>query len=95
MSQLVIRESSDSQNTSEDQELSDQVHDEINQVNKMMHSGNQVDKRLIELFKVRQADQKGIRMSKNDLWGDQERVGEDESVSGLDPAWALEKRDQF
>ena len=58
MSQMVIRESSDSQNTSSDDELSDQVHDEINHINKMMHSASHVDKRLIELFKVSRADQK-------------------------------------
>ena len=77
MSQLVIRESSDSQNTSEDHELSDQGHDEINHINKMMHSGSQVDKRLIELFKVRQADQKSIRMSQNNIWKDQEMKRQD------------------
>ena len=57
MSQMMVRESSDSQYTSEDAELSDQVHDEINQLNKMMHSASHVDKRFIQLFKVRRADQ--------------------------------------
>ena len=55
MSQLVIRESSESDQTSESQELSDQMHE---QISKMVHSESHVDKRLIKFFRVRQASQK-------------------------------------
>ena len=65
MSQMIIRESSDSEHTSDDDELNGEQNDDVNEIHKMVSSAGKVDKRFIDLFKVRRADQKLIRMSQN------------------------------
>ena len=55
MSPMIIRESSNLEDTSSDNELSDWQRDDMIYVKRMMQSSNQVDARLIKLFKVRQA----------------------------------------
>ena len=85
MSQMVIRESSDSEFTSTDEELDDTQHDELNQINKMLHSGSKVDRRLIELFKVRRADQMGISMSQHHIkdYLNKDKNGEEPSYNAI------------
>mmetsp|Transcript_34452 Transcript_34452/g.42513 ORF Transcript_34452/g.42513 Transcript_34452/m.42513 type:complete len:173 (+) Transcript_34452:541-1059(+) len=62
MSQLIIRESSNMEETSEDTQLSDWEQDGMNYTKRMVESGNQVDQRLIKLYKVRVASQRGIHL---------------------------------
>ena len=61
MSQLVIRESSNFEETSSDQELlSDLLNQDENYTAKMIKSVDKVDKRLVNLYRVRKAEQHGI-----------------------------------
>jgi len=60
MSQLVIRESSNLEETSSDQELSDPLNQDETYTAKMIKSEDKVDKRLVNLYKVRKAEQHGI-----------------------------------
>jgi hypothetical protein len=53
MSQLVIRESDNFDETSSDDELSDWQRDDMIYVKRMMQSSNKVDARLLNLYKVR------------------------------------------
>ena len=53
-SQLVIRESDDMENTSEDDELDDWGKKNMDFVDKMQVSGNEVDQRLLAIFNLRQ-----------------------------------------
>ena len=55
MSQMVIRESSNLDETSTDRELSDWQNDNMDYANRMVMSSNQVDQRLINLFRLREA----------------------------------------
>ena len=59
MSQLVIRESSNLDETSEDAELSDWQRDNMDYAKAMTESQNLVDQRLISLYKIRKAHQTG------------------------------------
>ena len=59
MSQLVIRESSNLDETSEDAELSDWQRDNMDYAKAMTESQNLVDQRLISLYKTRKAHQMG------------------------------------
>ena len=56
-SQLVIRESTDMEATSQDADLSDLGHGDMHFVGSMVQSSNCVDKRLINIYKLRQEEQ--------------------------------------
>lgn len=62
MSQLVIRESDNLDETSSDNELSDWQHDDMGYVKRMISSTNQTDKRLLNLYKVKQASNAGVNL---------------------------------
>ena len=53
---VAIRESSEMDSTSEDDELDYQGKEAMNFIGSMIYSNQLVDKRLIELFKLRQKD---------------------------------------
>ena len=55
MSQLIIRESSNLDETSSDRELSDWSREDMIYMTRMMESADKVDQRLLKLYKVRQA----------------------------------------
>lgn len=55
MSQLVIRESSNLDETSSNNDLSDWQRDDMIYVKRMMKSSNKTDQRLLKLYKVRKA----------------------------------------
>ena len=55
ISQLVIRESSDLDETSSDRELSDWQRDEMDYAKRMAQSSNIIDKRLIGIYRLRKA----------------------------------------
>ncbi len=65
MSQMVIRDSSNLDESSSDDELSDWQRDDMIYVKRMMQSSNKVDARLLRLFKVRQADKFNIHLGFN------------------------------
>ena len=56
----MIRESSDSAVTSNDDELSDQREETIETFKKMAFSVNKVDNRLMNLYTIKKADEYGI-----------------------------------
>ena len=55
MSQMVIRESSNSEYTSDDEELSDWGKDDLNYVNQLVKSKDKVDKRLIDIHMLKRS----------------------------------------
>ena len=57
---MVIRESSNLDETSTDRELSDWQNDNMDYANRMVMSSNRVDQRLINLFRLREAQHLGI-----------------------------------
>ena len=59
---MVIRESSNLDETSTDRELSDWQNDNMDYANRMVMSSNQVDQRLINLFRLREAQHLGINV---------------------------------
>ena len=59
MSQLVIRESSNLDETSDDSELSDWQRDNMDYAKALAESRNKVDERLINLYRIRKANQNG------------------------------------
>ena len=66
MSQLMIRESSNLEETSSDAELSDFHKDDMQYIKRMYESSNKVDKRFIDLYKIRKAHQLGIHIGFKD-----------------------------
>ena len=66
MAQMVVRESSDT-NTSADDELDDMQKTDTLYVKKMMLSKGKVDNRLINLYKLRKADKTGDFIEIDDL----------------------------
>ena len=56
MSQLVIRESSNLEETSDDSELSDWQQDNMDYAKALAESRNKVDERLINLYRIRKAN---------------------------------------
>ena len=62
MSQLILRESSNLDETSSDDELSDWQRDDMSYVKRMMQSSNKTDQRLIKLYKVQRANKNGIHI---------------------------------
>ena len=62
MSQMMIRESSNLDETSDDAELSDWGNDDMHYVKRMFESSNKVDQRFIEMYKVRKAHELGIHI---------------------------------
>lgn len=52
-----MRESSDLDNTSSDAELSDWRKEEMEFIEKMGNGGGPVDKRLLDVFRIRKEDQ--------------------------------------
>ena len=59
MSQLIIRESSNFEETSCDSELSDWQRDNMQYARSMTHSTDKVDKRLISLYMMNKAHEQG------------------------------------
>ena len=59
MSQLIIRESSNFEETSCDSELSDWQRDNMQYARSMTHSTDKVDKRLISLYMMSKAHEQG------------------------------------
>ena len=57
MSQLVLRESSNLEETSDDSELSDWQRDNMDYAKAIAESRNKVDERLINLYRIRKANQ--------------------------------------
>ena len=70
LSQLIIRESSNLEETSSDQELSDWQRDNMTYAERMTKSDNKVDNRLINLYRIRKAHQTGIRLGFNNPYFD-------------------------
>lgn len=62
MSQLVIRESSNLEETSQDSELSDWQVDNMDYAKRMVQSSNKVDERLINLYRLKIANHLGIHI---------------------------------
>ena len=62
MSQMVIRESSNLEETSSDNELSDWQRDNMAYAKRMAQSSNTVDQRLLNFYRIRKAHQKGIHL---------------------------------
>ena len=56
----MIRDSSNLDETSSDEELSDWQHDDMTYVQRMMDSKNPSDQRLLKLYQVKQANHAGI-----------------------------------
>ena len=61
MSQMLIRESSNFEETSEDEELSDWGMDDHKYIAKLTNSKEKVDQRLIDLYMITRAHQKGLK----------------------------------
>ena len=74
MSQMIVRESSDSE-TSDDDELEDKQQNDVRYVRKMMLSKSKVDQRLIKLYKLRKADKTGQFIDIEDIRGELKRKG--------------------
>ena len=55
-SSLILRESTDMEVTSQDEELSDQGHGSLHFVEQMLRSSKKVDSRLIKLYKLQKDD---------------------------------------
>ena len=66
MSQMVVRESSDT-GTSADDELDDMQKEDVLYVRKMILSQGKVDNRLLNLYKLRKADKTGDFIEIDDL----------------------------
>ena len=60
MSQLVIRESSNLEETSSDADLSDWNRDNMDYAKRMALSSNQTDQKFISLYRIRKAHEAGI-----------------------------------
>jgi hypothetical protein len=65
MSQMVIRESSNLDETSSDSELSDWQRDNMDYAKNMTMSVDKVDERLINIYRIRKAHQMGIHLGFN------------------------------
>ena len=61
-SQPIIRESSNLEETSSDNELSDWQRDDMDNVGRMTRSSDKVDKRLVEIYRIRKAQELGLHM---------------------------------
>ena len=62
MSQMIIRESSNLEETSDDKDLSDWEREDMRNMQHMFTSSNKVDQRFIDLYKVRKAHQLGVKI---------------------------------
>ena len=60
MSQMVLRESSNFEETSDDEELSDWGLDDLRFANKLAKSKETVDKRLVDIYMLKKAHEKGV-----------------------------------
>ena len=60
LSQLVIRESSNLEETSSDADLSDWQHDNMDYAKRMALSSNQTDQKFMNLYRIRKAHEAGI-----------------------------------
>ena len=58
---MLIRESSNFEETSDDEELSDWGMDDQKYIDKLAKSEEKVDQRLIDLYMIRVAHQKGLQ----------------------------------
>ena len=65
MSQMVIRESSNLDETSSDSELSDWQRDNMEYAKNMTMRVDKVDGRLINIYRIRKAHQMGIHLGFN------------------------------
>ena len=68
MSELVLKESSDLENSSSDDELN-LIRKGVSVYNfkKMIKGNNKVDKRLLELYFIEQANRMGVPLDYNDV----------------------------
>ena len=62
---MIIRESSNFEDTSSDQDLSDWQKDNMDYARRMAASNGEVDKRLINLYLFKIAQQKGVNFGFN------------------------------
>ena len=62
MSQMVIRESSNLDETSSDSDLSDWQNDNMDYAKRMVLSSSKVDARLINLYRLKKAKHLGIHI---------------------------------
>ena len=89
MAQMIIREDdSQSENTSSDAELSDWQRDNMAYAAQMANSVDPVDKRFVNLYLLRKADQKDIRFGfANDILLSQNRTRQKQKIfkEDLDP----------
>ena len=67
MSQLVIRESSNLEETSQDEELSDWQRDNMAYAKQMASSIDKVDERFINLYRIKRAHQMGLNIGLKDV----------------------------
>ena len=58
----MIRDSSNLEETSSDQELSDWQNDDLAYVKRMIESKNPSDQRLLKLYQVKQASHAGVKL---------------------------------
>ena len=58
MSQMVIRESSNFEDTSDDEELSDWGKDDLHYANQLIKSKDKVDKRLVDIHMLKMSHQR-------------------------------------
>ena len=82
MSQMVIRESDNLEETSSENELSDWQRDDMVYVKRMMRSPNELSKRLLNLYKVRQAHNAGVNLGYQNYLED-ELVNEEQQSSSF------------
>ena len=62
MSQMIIRESSNLEETSDDKDLSDWEREDMRHMQHMFTSSNKVDQRFIDLYRVRKAHQLRVKI---------------------------------
>lgn len=62
MSQLVIRESSNLEETSSDAELNDWPIESMHYAKKMALSSNRTDQKILSMYKIRKAHERGIHL---------------------------------
>ena len=67
---MIIRESSNLEETSSDQDLSDWGRDDMKFAERMTKSTNKVDNRLINLYRIRKAHEKGLQYAFNNPFCD-------------------------
>ena len=79
MSELVLKDSSDVDNSSSDDELNRKLKEASNySFTKLIKSRDKVDKRLLDQFVIQQAHRIGVSLGLDDKIGDEEEMKETE-----------------